>query len=114
LATRVVAPALDFGTQELLQLLETGLARKVVGRKDGDEESDVAEHLVQLVGPVLADTDALYVLENLEGNAGDSAYRVGEPPAELADRAAVILIVKARVAQECVRRLRRVRCHALP
>ena len=37
------------------------------------------EHLIQLARPVLADADAVDVLEDLERLAGDRAHRAREP-----------------------------------
>jgi hypothetical protein len=97
--------------QELLQLVAAGLAREVAGRDDWDEEARRVEHLVQLARPVFADADPSDVLENLEGSAGDRAHRACEPATELGDRAAVVSVVEAGVAEKCVRRLR---CYAGP
>jgi len=60
---------------------------------------------------MLADTDPFDVLENLEGNACDRPHRARESPAKLGNGPAIVAIVKARVAQECIWWFG---CHALP
>ena len=57
---------------------------------------------------MLAEPDAIDVLKNLERLPGDGAHGAGQPITKLADRAAFVLVVEARVAEKSVRRFR---CH---
>jgi hypothetical protein len=52
---------------------------------------------------VLANPNPANVLEDIEGRAGDRLHRAREPLTKLADRAAVVLVVEARIAEKCVR-----------
>jgi hypothetical protein len=100
----VVAPPLLLSADKLLELVAAGFALEVAGRDDRDEEPGLIQHLVQLPAPAITEPDAIDVLEDLEGLTGDGAHRTLELLPELADRAAVVLIVEARVAEKCVRR----------
>ena len=52
---------------------------------------------------MLAKSDAVDVLEDLEWPAVDRLHGIGQSVTKLVDRAAVVMVVKPRVAEEGVR-----------
>jgi hypothetical protein len=108
----IFATSLLLGLQEFLQLASAGLALEVARSHDRNEKAGLVEDLPQLARPALTNVNVIDVLENIERVAAHLADDVAEPLAKRPDRAKAV--VKARVAQECVRRLGRSGCHALP
>jgi len=104
---QVVTPRVALVVQELAQLIATGFAPEEPRRQNRYQKSARRKCLIQPVGPMLAERDAVDVLEDLEAvvvvTRDDADLQLQGSP-QRRDAAMMALVVQSRVAEEGLRR----------